>query len=267
MHVDIWTDGGARGNPGPAATGVVIKGEDGHDLFTAGYYLEPTTNNVAEYTAMIQALKAATHIKATSFTLHSDSQLIVRQLNGEYKVKHPEMKIRYQEIQSLLGHFNSSEFIHVRRELNKEADALVNQAMDCRGDVGIDAPLIETGTNHDAPANTQTPKATSETPPSLLNLKKLIKFSRSPKVIKVDANATTATGLICLDFNQSMNIPNQGKQTTCCILKGHGMLKSNSNASDLETGSWFMVEDNTEAIIKSTSDTQLIAIITQINDS
>ena len=261
MHVDIWTDGGARGNPGPAATGVVIKGEDGQDLFTAGYYLEPTTNNVAEYTAMIQALKAATKIQATSFTLHSDSQLIVRQLNGEYKVKHPEMKIRYQEIQSLLGNFTSSEFIHVRRELNKEADALVNQAMDCCGDVGCDIEVAQASSDNDTPS---TDGAAPETLIDTTNLKKLIKFSRIPKIEKVDINDTTATGLICLDINQTINVPNKGKQTTCCVLKGNGFLKIDDSSTPLATGSWFMLTDDMQATVRSTDIAQIIAIITQV---
>jgi len=262
MHVNIWTDGGARGNPGPAATGIVIKDENEQTLYASGFFIAPTTNNVAEYTAMIQALKAASTLTASSFTLHSDSQLIVRQLNGEYKVKHPEMKTRYQEVQTLCQQFESTEFIHVRRELNKEADALVNQAMDCRGDIGDalgEAPTLTTEVKNDI-----TPNASNNTPIAVSNLKNQITFTKSPKVIKIDVTPDSATGLICLDYNQSLQIPSQGKQTTCCILKGDGLLKNNDATCNIETGSWFAIAQSALATIKSSSESQLIALITQI---
>ena len=260
MHVNIWTDGGARGNPGPAAIGVVIKGEDEQTLYASGFFIEPTTNNVAEYVAIIQALKAAATLSASSFTLHSDSQLIVRQLNGEYKVKHPEMKIRFEQVQSLCQKFKTTEFIHVRRELNKEADALVNQAMDCCGDVG---DALGDATAKDAPCNTS-PTPTDHAPTTITNLKKLITFTSSPKIITVNTTPNSATGLICLNSNQSITIPNQSKETTCCILKGDGVLKNNGTTSDIEIGSWCIVSQTGKVTIKSSSQSQLVALITQI---
>ncbi len=132
MNLQIFTDGGARGNPGPAGFGVVIKDRDtGRSLEEHARYLGEMTNNQAEYFGAIFGLKRAVELKANRVELVSDSELLVKQARGEYKVKNADLGKRFLELknfETLLG--GRVSYRHVRRELNKRADFLSNQAMD-----------------------------------------------------------------------------------------------------------------------------------------
>lgn len=134
MKVRIYTDGGSRGNPGPSASGAVIKelhGEkEGEIIANVGRYLGKTTNNQAEYTAIIIGLERAKTIGATEVDMLMDSELAVRQLNGVYKVKNPDIAKRFVEVHNLIQDFKKVTFRHIPRERNKEADALVNKTID-----------------------------------------------------------------------------------------------------------------------------------------
>ncbi len=131
----IYTDGGSRGNPGPAAGGFVIQDKNGRTLTGKAVYLDETTNNVAEYTGLIRALQAAEPFEPAEIKIFSDSELMVRQLNGAYKVKSPKIKPLYQEAIALLGRFDRWSLKHVMREHNTIADGLVNEAMDRKKDI------------------------------------------------------------------------------------------------------------------------------------
>jgi ribonuclease HI len=139
--VVIHTDGASRGNPGPASIGVVIAGQGGRVLVEFGEALQPTTNNVAEYTAVVRALERAAELGARRVRMMMDSQLVVRQLNGSYRVKHADMIPLYRRVLDLIQKFDSVTFEHVPREQNVEADRLANQALDGRGVAADDAPL------------------------------------------------------------------------------------------------------------------------------
>jgi len=128
--VVVHTDGGARGNPGPAGTGVVIKSESGQVLYAVGEYIGETTNNVAEYRALIRALENAFQLGATEVKVNMDSELIVKQMLGQYKIKEPTLQQLASEVIKLRNKFDQISFTHVRREYNQEADLLVNQAID-----------------------------------------------------------------------------------------------------------------------------------------
>jgi ribonuclease HI len=130
MKVTINTDGGSRGNPGPAALGVVIFAEDGSVLKAFGEYLGETTNNIAEYTALQRALEEAKKLGAEEVGIKMDSELVVRQMNGIYKIKHPNLIPIAQKIKTLQGEFKKVTFTHVRREYNSLADAEVNKVLD-----------------------------------------------------------------------------------------------------------------------------------------
>lgn len=136
MHIRIYTDGGARGNPGPAASAAVLKkmyrGKEGEVIARVSTYLGKTTNNQAEYTAIVIGLQKARQLGATRVELYLDSELAARQLNGQYKVKNPDIAKRFLEVKNLLLAFNSVSFTHVRREKNTEADALVNKVLDAQ---------------------------------------------------------------------------------------------------------------------------------------
>jgi len=128
----IYTDGGARGNPGPAGAGWHALDNQGKTLFEGFRYLGKKTNNEAEYEALIFALdQLKTFTPSTPVHFFLDSQLIVRQLNGEYKVKTPHIRILFAKVQQALLSFSCSiSFHHVPRAQNRRADALVNRAID-----------------------------------------------------------------------------------------------------------------------------------------
>jgi ribonuclease HI len=132
--VVIHTDGASRGNPGPASIGVVIAEPGGRILAEFGEALALTTNNVAEYTAVIRALERAADLGARRAHVKMDSQLVVRQLNGAYRVKHPDMLPLYRRVLELIQRFDEVTFEHVPREENTEADRLANQALDGAGE-------------------------------------------------------------------------------------------------------------------------------------
>lgn len=126
----LWTDGGARGNPGPAGIGVVLTDAQGELVAEIAEYIGEATNNQAEYRALIAGLTRAQELAATVVDIRMDSELVVRQLQGEYKVKNENMKPLYAQATALLKTFARYTIQHVRREQNTEADKLVNQALD-----------------------------------------------------------------------------------------------------------------------------------------
>jgi len=125
-------DGGARGNPGPAAYGVVVRNSKGQVLAELREYLGSQTNNVAEYSGLLAALGWAVREKQLSLKVLSDSELLVRQMRGQYKVKNPDLKLLYDRAQALVRKLQQFAIEHVRRESNREADRLVNEILDSR---------------------------------------------------------------------------------------------------------------------------------------
>jgi ribonuclease HI len=123
----VYTDGASRGNPGPAAIGVVIRDEQGRVIAKISEAIGRTTNNRAEYLALISGLEEALRLGAESVDLRMDSELIVRQLTGKYRSK--ELKALYKQTLQLLRKFKSYSIEHIPRERNKEADALTRHAL------------------------------------------------------------------------------------------------------------------------------------------
>ena len=128
--LSAFTDGGARGNPGPAALGVVLYAPGGELVFEVGEYLGERTNNQAEYAALVRALLEAQRLGARILSCYLDSELVVRQLAGIYRVKDPDLRKLFEKAKHLACGFERVTFEHVPREHNKEADRLVNQALD-----------------------------------------------------------------------------------------------------------------------------------------
>jgi phosphoribosylglycinamide formyltransferase-1 len=133
--VIIHIDGGSRGNPGPAAAGFIISNPAGNQIEAKGFFLGKTTNNIAEYTALIKALEAIQKIGTEQLIVFSDSELLVRQINGQYKVKSEQIKPLHQQAVGLLEKFENWKVQHVTRDKNKEADRLVNQALNLGHDI------------------------------------------------------------------------------------------------------------------------------------
>ena len=130
MKVVVNVDGGARGNPGPAAIGVVVRDADGTVVEAVGETIGKTTNNVAEYKALIRGIELASAHGADEVELIGDSELIVRQIEGRYKVKHADMKELHAKAKKMLAGFDSWSIRHVKRAQNADADRLVNEALD-----------------------------------------------------------------------------------------------------------------------------------------
>lgn len=131
--VKLFTDGGARGNPGPAAIGAVASMNEGEELFRISEYIGDTTNNIAEYRALEAALTSLIGNKYTGeVQANLDSELVVKQINGEYRIKNASLLPIFNNIKQLSRNFEKITFQHVRREQNKIADMLVNKALDER---------------------------------------------------------------------------------------------------------------------------------------
>jgi ribonuclease HI len=130
--LEIHIDGASRGNPGEAGFGVHVAGEDGAPRAALYGYLGRATNNVAEYQALLHALRYALARGARRIRVFSDSELVVKQMDGRYRVKHPDMVPLHREARSLMARFADARLAHVPREENKEADRLANLALDER---------------------------------------------------------------------------------------------------------------------------------------
>lgn len=126
----VNVDGGARGNPGPAAIGVVLRDADGQVVEAVGETIGATTNNVAEYRALLRGVELAAAHGATDLELIGDSELVVRQIEGRYKVKNAGMKELHAQAVAALADFDNWSIRHVKRAQNADADRLVNQALD-----------------------------------------------------------------------------------------------------------------------------------------
>jgi ribonuclease HI len=129
-RLTINVDGGARGNPGPAAIGVVVRDSDGEIREEVGETIGEATNNVAEYKALLRGIELAAAQGGTELELIGDSELVVRQVEGRYKVKNAGIKPLHAEVKRALQGFDSWSIRHVRRAENADADRLVNQALD-----------------------------------------------------------------------------------------------------------------------------------------
>lgn len=130
MKLTINIDGGSRGNPGPGASAWVVKDAKGKLLAREGLFFAECTNNQAEFTALKMALQKAAKLGGKNLNIYSDSQLLVRQYCGQYKIKNPDLQIIMADIKKLAAKFAAVEITHIPREKNKEADAMCNETMD-----------------------------------------------------------------------------------------------------------------------------------------
>jgi ribonuclease HI len=141
VTVKAFTDGASRGNPGESGIGIVLKDEAGTTLHRLSGYIGTTTNNMAEYTALLKCLELASTVGCSKLIVHSDSELMVRQLNGTYKVKDPALKQQVQKVRSILSTapFQFS-IVHIAREENREADELANVGIESK--MSVAAPTL-----------------------------------------------------------------------------------------------------------------------------
>jgi ribonuclease HI len=130
VKATLFADGGSRGNPGPAASGAVLLAEDGTVLAEVGEYLGVATNNVAEWSALVSGLARALELGIADIAIRMDSELVVRQVTGVYRVKHADLIPLHTKAKGLLRQFKSVDIRHVPRKENAAADAVVNQCLD-----------------------------------------------------------------------------------------------------------------------------------------
>ena len=132
MRARLSTDGGARGNPGPAAYGYVLESDDGHVLAAHGEAIGRATNNVAEYSGLVAGMEKAAELGVRELEVISDSELLVKQMRGEYKVKNETLRRLWEEANDLERRFARVRYTAVRRAHNELADRLVNEALDAQ---------------------------------------------------------------------------------------------------------------------------------------
>ena len=130
MKAKLSTDGGARGNPGPAAFGYVLETEDGHVLAAHGEAIGRATNNVAEYRGLVAGMEKAAELGVDELEVVSDSELLVKQMQGEYRVKNEALRVLWEDANDLERRFRRVRYTAVRRAHNELADSLVNEALD-----------------------------------------------------------------------------------------------------------------------------------------
>jgi len=151
-------DGGSRGNPGPAAYGVAVKTPQGEPVTAFAKFLGKTTNNFAEYQGLLAALDYALRSGYSRLRVFTDSELMARQISGQYKVRSPDLKPLYEQARGMIQRLESFSIRHVYREQNREADKLANQAMDAAERGGLPEP-------HGGPAGAPASKGLKESPP------------------------------------------------------------------------------------------------------
>ncbi|MFO8013016.1 MAG: ribonuclease HI family protein [Phycisphaerae bacterium] len=139
-HLLVYVDGASSGNPGPCGAACVVKTPDGETVLDRARAFGPATNNVAEYQALLLGLETAAMLRPRRLTIRSDSQLLVRQVAGEYRVKSPQLKPLHRQARAMLEPFETVEIEHVGREKNKEADALARKALEKSRKVDADLP-------------------------------------------------------------------------------------------------------------------------------
>ncbi len=175
----LYFDGGARGNPGPAAAGVVLHDESGEAILEAGYLLGTMTNNQAEYSAMLIGLQAANQCGAKQLTIFSDSELLVKQLQGEYRVKSEGLRPLFEDVRQGLQKLQAWRIHHVPRHENQLADELVNRTLDRDEDV-VDVHLID-GPATLSPGGQGAPAPTGPTPESSGPARVLVEVVTEPR--------------------------------------------------------------------------------------
>lgn len=138
MTIYAFTDGASRGNPGESGIGIILKNDQNQLISSYGGYIGHATNNVAEYSALIQCLKIVQDLECSSLIVHSDSELMVRQMNGEYRVKDADLKVLFEKAQAILTTSNFSfEIRHVSRKMNRDADELANRSINLKRSIRL----------------------------------------------------------------------------------------------------------------------------------
>lgn len=252
MKLIIHSDGGSRGNPGPAAAGVVISDAKGKKLLARGFFLGEGTNNFAEYQGLLLALQHAARLNGTELEISCDSELIVKQVKGEYRVKNPSLQKICREILDLIDDFKTVNIKHVRRCHNAHADQLVNQALDA----GCDVDGCLSGNQANDPA------------PSAVTFIDLLKESQfrpdQPQKLFFPMQDKLRAGLLCLDRGQHYSIESHWREATITIIRGRGTITVENEIRPAAQGLWLHLKGIRTAQITADPDEQFIALVTYL---
>ncbi|MCF7958451.1 MAG: ribonuclease HI family protein [Phycisphaerae bacterium] len=262
MKLIIKTDGGSRGNPGPAAAGIYITDANGKKLFAGGFYLGNATNNVAEYTGLLRGMEIAGELGGTDLEILCDSELIVKQVNGQYKVKNANLRPYYEQIVSLKDRFKNVTVRHIYRSDNTEPDALVNKSLDVKKDIG--------GMLGESAGESESPVPLGPAPRhTIINLREKVKFDASGRCHEILAQTDSITSkVIALQPGQCTEIQCRDVLSTLTVMRGSGDVKVGSETISLKAGLWVQIDKTgsiTPLIFKAESGEQLIVILSHID--
>ncbi len=250
MKLTIRTDGGSRGNPGPAAAGVFIENEKGQAVFSGGFFLGRATNNVAEYNGIILGLQYAIKLGGTHITLFCDSELVVKQIKREYRVKNADMKVLFDKAITLIDQLEGFTIQHVYRSDNSAADSLVNESLDCQSDVG----------GFLATDHAETTPITID--PILLN-EKIHHSASGMHCERIIDNKSIIVELVSLDHNQAYPI-NTGSHTTLQVLEGSGSIITDDTETLIINGTLIYLDGSLAINLTANNDEAFSILITTV---
>jgi len=239
MRLRIWTDGGSRGNPGPAAAGVVIRDAEGEAIFRGGFFIVgEATNNVAEYEGILRGLLAAKDLGGTQLNIFCDSDLMVKQINGQYRVKNAHLKLYHRQVMELINQFEQVTVKHVYRDDNTAADAMVNKALDARADVG--------GKVKGDKKASAVEKKTTEKPGSIFlqnaDLRKKADGCGSEACREVISEGKSLVSeLLCLQSGRHKQIEGSWAEAMITVLRGRGVIEAGREKQSLCAGTWLLL--------------------------
>jgi len=236
MEADIYIDGGARGNPGPAGSGYLVISPTGEVLKSGSHFISKATNNVAEYVALIKGLEAAGELGVSELNIFTDSELLTRQLIGEYRVKNPALRVLFEQAQRILIQFSRWQIKHIPREQNRQADALVNTAID-KGLAGKSTSGSET--------HTPGPQAIRETNGhgDRGSVKVIVEVTTEPKAGMCPAGLRKGQCFVFSDLTPAGMCINamQGLLPGVCAIRHGGQVKRVVRCPDGKCGAVFTV--------------------------
>ncbi|MCK4628449.1 MAG: reverse transcriptase-like protein, partial [Sedimentisphaerales bacterium] len=239
MRLRIWTDGGSRGNPGPAGAGVVIRDAEGETLFSGGFFIVgEATNNVAEYEGILRGLKAAKDLGGTKLDIFCDSDLLVKQVNGQYRVKNAHLKIYHRQVMDLINQFEQVTVKHVYRDDNTAADTMVNKALDARADVG---GKVKRDKNTPA-AEKKTIENSGSVFLQSADLRKKADGCGGEPCREVISEGKSLVGeLLCLQSGRHKQIEGSWAEAMITVLRGRGVIEAGREKQSLRAGTWLLL--------------------------
>lgn len=259
MRLTLRTDGGSRGNPGPSAAGIIISDAiTDHKVFAGGFYLGEVTNNTAEYEAVLRGLQLAQQLGGSEVQIFCDSELLVKQFKGQYRVKNANLKQYHQKIMALRSEFARVTIQHVYREDNTEADAMVNESIDARSDVG---GILADSKKGEKPSVQESLGKGEIT--ETIELPGLVNFNENGTGHETFAqDQGLISELLCLEQGRNSHMNSRGKGGTITIMRGAGTITVGQSKRTVKAGTWLRLNGVDSVEFSADPDKQLVALVT-----